>query len=172
MSKETAKAAGVATSTETENKLATTGGQALALDAPVVDLGISQEARDKMAQALQKALHEVEVFGDLMTPGKIHASGELFFIVDGLNVDNFVDKKTGEIKSKCIFVLQFTDGRVVNMMQNSARPRAIYADAAEAARSCGLRYEAGPMRLTTKNVNNINDAFIFERLPGFQQRAY
>ena len=173
MSKQTADAANAAVSNEqpADGALATTQpGGAMAAAAQV---NISPELRDKLSEQLQKTLHAIETGFDTLTkPSDIEKEGEAFWIVDGLLIEDFVDKRSGEETAKCIFRLQYEDGRVVNVMQSAARPRKLLAEACELSRQLGGAFKAGPYKYVKKGVGQIQDAIIFEQQAGWRQEVY
>lgn len=180
MPRETAKgASNVDVSQETPAKQEATGSEALAttqgaaIQGQGADLHLSQDVRDRLSLELAELMHAVEMGFDKTTkPSDILAAGQVFDIVDGILIDNFEDRTTGEVKSKCVFRLEYPDGRVVNVMQSAARPRAVYAQLCETARSLGLSFRAGPFKFAKKGVGQIQDAVIFEQQPGWKQEVY
>src|SRR6267142_5156079 len=176
MPKETAKdAAGVASSNDTQNPQPQ---QALTVTADgdvsgPLQLALSTETQDKLMQALQESLHQVsEGFGDLISPGKIHAMDLPFTVIDAITIPDYVDRTTGEEKVKHVFKLQFDDERIMLTMQGDARPRRTVASLFQKARALGARAKAGPYKYGTKDVKNINPAFIFVEQPGFKAEVY
>lgn len=132
-------------------------------------VNISPELRDKLTAELQKALHSIETGFDVLTkPGDIEKTGVTFSVVDALLIPDFIDKRTGEESEKCIFRLQYDDGRVVTVMQSAARPRKVIAQAFESAMQLGVRLTMGPYKFVRKGVGQIQDAVIFEQQANFR----
>ncbi len=137
-----------------------------------ISLGLSPETMERLSIELQKAMHAVEMGGGLTSPTDLFAANQAFTIVDGIFIEDFVDRKTGEEKSKCLFRLEFADGRVVNTMQSAARPRKVLTDVCEIARTLGRGVRIGPYKFIKKGVGQIQDALIFEQQPGWKQEIY
>jgi len=167
--------ADVSEQTADSEALATTGkvgAVATAEDAPI-SLGLSEAMREKLSLDLQRTLHQIETgFDALTSPTDIFKMDQPFSIIDGILIEDFVDRTTGEEKSKVVFRLEFGDGRIVNTMQSAARPRKLIAEACEMARSLGGRFKAGPYKFQKKGVGQIQDALIFEQQPGWKAEVY
>lgn len=173
MSKQTATGAANAAVSENSTETAIVTQTPGAITEQKAELNLSQDVRDRLSLELAELMHAVEMgFDKTVKPSDIAASGQSFFIVDGLMIDNFEDRTTGEVKSKCVFRLEYDDGRVVNVMQSAARPRAVYAQLCETARQLGMSFRAGPFKFIKKGVGQIQDAIIFEQQPGWKQEVY
>ncbi len=137
-----------------------------------LQLALSPELQDKLMLEFQEALHQVESgFGMLTAPGDIAAMQTPFEVVDAITLDDFEDRKTGEVKVKHIFRLQLPDGRVLQTMQGDARPRRVLANLFRSARSLGQAIVAGPYLYEKKVVpGQIQAAWIFAQQPGFKVR--
>lgn len=182
MSKSAPKAAGEAVSAETSEQ-ATTETQneqpsSLAEVAPatrqsVVNLGLSPTLYDKLSLDMRKALHAVEMSWDVLAkPSDIAKRGDVFYLIDALVLDDYIDKRSGEAVSKCVFVLEFEDGHIETVMQTAARPRIALATGVESARLMGAAYKAGPFKFVARrSAGNTtpNDAIIFEKQNGWRQ---
>lgn len=178
MSKQTASdAANAAVSNPADQSESESANQSQALstvpaDAPI-SLGLSDAMREKLSLDLQKTLHAIETGFDALTaPGDIFKMDVPFMVIDGIYIEDFVDKKTGEEKAKCVFRLELVDGRIINTMQSAARPRKLLADACEQARALGGRFKAGPYKFAKKGVGQIQDAYIFEQQAGWKAEVY
>lgn len=169
------KTAASETQTETQTANAT---QALTVSetgdvSGPVQLALSTETQDRLLQEFQSAMHQVqEGFGDLAKPTDIYAQGLPFTVIDAVTIDDFEDKRKGEILVKHIFKLEFEDGRTMLTMQSDARPRRELAKLFTRARALGARVKAGPYKYEMKDVNQPQPAFIFAQQPGFQVLAY
>src|SRR5689334_4070904 len=87
-------------------------------------LAISDAARDVLIQKFQEKIHRVKTGFDALTkPGDIHKQGQPFWVVNALTIDDYLDKRKGELLTKHVFQLEFEDDRVVNIMQGDAGPR-------------------------------------------------
>lgn len=152
---------------------ATGTGQEIATKEPQFRLGLSEMMQEKLSIDLARTLHQIEMgIGDT-SASKVAKLGVSFFVVDGVYIDEFEDRKTGEVKSKVVFQLDCDDGVVRTIMQSAARPRKLLADACEQARMLGARFKAGPYKFTSKTVNaGPSDALIFEAQPGCRQVIY
>lgn len=137
----------------------------------VVNLGLSSELYDKLSLDMRRALHAVEMGWDVLSkPTDILKRNQVFYVIDALVIEDYLDKRNGELTSKCVFVLEFEDSHVETVMQSAARPRLNLAKGVENARLLGATYRAGPYKFAAVNVNNqLNDAIIFERQPGWRQ---
>lgn len=137
----------------------------------VVSLGLSRETIDHLALEMRKALHAVEMGWDtLAKPSDIAKRGETFHVIDGLVIEDYIDRRIGEQVAKCVFVLEFDDGRIETVMQSAARPRLMLCKAVENARLLGASFKAGPYKYVGMAVKGQSqDAVIFERQPGWRQ---
>lgn len=137
-------------------------------------LALSQEMQDQLLRELQDALHQVsEGFGDLAKPTDICDRGEAFYVVDAITIDDYLDKRKGEILTKHIFKLQFEDGRVALVMQSDARPRRTLAKQFTTARALGCSAIAGPYKYDKKAIpGQPQAALIMVQQPGFQAKAF
>lgn len=178
MEKTAKGAAGVAVSEkpaadETSQALASTGSGTVAQTEAPISLGLSPEMRAHLSLELQKTLHAIETGFDALTSASdVYKLDQAFTVVDGILIEDFVDKRTGEETTKCVFRLEFGDGRVINTMQSAARPRKLIAQACEQARALGGRFKAGPYKFIKKGVGQIQDALIFEQQPGWKAEVY
>jgi len=136
-------------------------------------VNLSPELRDQLTRELQQTLHAIETGFDTLTkPTDIANAGATFHVIDGVVIDDYVDKRTGEQTSKVVFRLQYEDGRVVNVMQSAARPRRLIARACEQANGLGYKFKAGPYKYIKKGVGQIQDAIIMEQQSGWRQEVY
>lgn len=135
---------------------------------------LSQTTVDELSQELRDALAQIDSgFGDLTAPGTIAAMNQAFNVIDAFTVPDYEDRSTGEIKTKHVFRLQFTDGVIRTVMQSDARPRKILARAFTLARQMGGRLEVGPYMFKSKPIpGRPQAAWILEQQSGFSQRAY
>lgn len=132
-------------------------------------LALSQAMQDQLALEFQEAMHQVESgFGSLTAPGDIAAMKTPFKVIDAITIDDFEDRKTGEIKVKHVFKLEMADSRVFFTMQSDARPRRALADFFRKGRAVGARVEVGPYLYEKKDVGQIQAAWILVQQPGFQ----
>lgn len=137
----------------------------------VVNLNLSREAIDKLSIDMRKALHAVEMGWDtLAKPSDIAKGGEVFYVIDGLVIEDYMDRRSGEEVAKCVFVLEYEDGRIDTVMQSAARPRLMLCKAVENARLLGASFKSGPYKYVTMSVKGQSqDAVIFEKQPGWRQ---
>ncbi len=137
-----------------------------------MQLVLSPELQDKLMLEFQEALHQVEAgFGSLTAPGDVAAMQTPFDVIDAITIDDFEDRKTGEVKVKHVFALELPDGRVLHTMQSDARPRRMLANMFRAARSLGQAIAAGPYTYEKKVIpGQIQAAWIFAQQPGFKVR--
>jgi len=132
-------------------------------------LALSQDAQDEAMRTLIEGLHQVqEGFGELTKPGDIFNMDRSFNVIDATTINDFTDQNTGEVKTKHIFKLEFSEGDVRLVMQSDARPRAILASVFTRARLLGERIVAGPYKFSRKPIpRQIQPAYIFTQQPGF-----
>jgi len=132
---------------------------------------ISQETLDAMGVELQSLLHQIDTgFGELTAPGLIFSMDQPFDLIDGFTINDYVDRTTGEEKTKHVFRLEFDGGVVKNVMQSDARPRRVLARAFELINQMGQKVRMGPYKFTKKVIpNQIQPAFIFTEQPGFRR---
>lgn len=134
---------------------------------------LSRETVDKLSLELTETLHQVTLgLDDKIKVSKIFDRGDSFKVIDATTLTEYLDKRTGEISSKHIFVLEFPQGDVQVIMQSDAQPRARLVKLFSTARALGARAEAGPYKMEKKEVGQPQPAFIFEKQPGFQARAF
>ena len=135
-------------------------------------LALSQTARDDAMRQFMEELHRVqEGFGDLTKPGDIYKMDRAFDVIDATTITDYVDQKTGEVKTKHVFKLQFAEGDVRMVMQSTAGPRAALASLFASARLLGERIAVGPYKFTEKAIpHQIQAAIIFVQQPGFAVR--
>lgn len=134
-------------------------------------LALSQSGRDEALRQFMEELHRVqEGFGDLTAPGDVYKMDRPFDVVDATTIPDFVDRKTGEVKVKHIFKLQFPEGDIKMVMQSNAGPRATLASLFASARLLGERITAGPYRFAQKDTGQIQPAYIFVQQAGFAVR--
>lgn len=175
MGKPQTKAEGVAVSEQSVPATTVTEPQALVVNpsgdvSGPLELALSSDARDELIKQFREKLHRVkEGFGNLTSPGDVFKMAEPFFIIDAVTVENFTDRKTGEVKTKHIFKLQMSDGRIYFTMQSDAPPRATLAEMFRDARLLNVnRLKAGPYLYEQKDVNQVQPAYIFVQQPGFE----
>lgn len=133
-------------------------------------LALSPALQDKLMLEFQEALHQVESgFGTLTAPGDIALMAVPFKIIDAITIDDFEDRKNGEIKTKHIFKLELADGRVLHTMQSDARPRRVLAQLFQRARQLQMPIVAGPYLYEKKKIEGqIQAAWIFQQQPGWR----
>lgn len=169
MGKTEKESAGVAMPTEQQNAtqalVTTDDGD---VSGPLL-LALSQTKQDELILAFQESLHQVqEGFGELSKPRDLFAQGMPFNVIDAITIDDFEDKRKGEILTKHIFKLEFEDGRVALVMQSDARPRRILAQTFARARALQVKAKAGPYKFAQKPIPGQPEAaFIFVQQPGF-----
>jgi hypothetical protein len=133
-----------------------------------LDLALSQGMRDELVRELLESIARVkEGFGTLVKPGTLYDQGRSFHVIEAFTVNNFVDRDTGEIRTKHLFKLQFDEGDVATIMQSDTGPRGELAGLFTRARALGGKIMAGPYKFETKDTKRPNPAFIFVQQPGF-----
>lgn len=136
-----------------------------------LDMVLSQGVRDSLMLEMREMLEQVtEGFNELTKPSDIYKMDQPFIIVGALTIEDYEDKNTGELKTKHIFRLQFEDGIVKNIMQSTARPRAVLAKMFYAARQLGLGVACGPYKFTEKATGKPQPALILAQQKGFACR--
>jgi hypothetical protein len=132
-------------------------------------LALSQTKQDELILAFQEALHQVqEGFGELAKPRDLCAQGLPFNVIDAITIDDFEDRRNGEILTKHLFKLQFEDNRIAWVMQSDARPRKIMAQTFTRARALQMRLRAGPYKFAPKVIpGQPEPAQILVQQPGF-----
>lgn len=133
-------------------------------------LALSQVTQDQAVKDFLESLHQVqEGFGDLSKPGDIYDRQEVFEVIDAVTIEDYEDRRKGEILTKHVFKLQFLDGRIAFVMQSNARPRKMLALMFTSARLNGIRAIAGPYKFVKKVIpGQPQAAYIFEQQPGFR----
>lgn len=133
-------------------------------------LALSANLQDKLMLEFQEALHQVESgFGTLTAPGDVAAMGVPFSVIDAITIDDFEDRKNGEIKTKHVFKLELADGRVLHTMQSDARPRRVLAQLFQRARQLQMPIVAGPYLYEKRKIEGqIQSAWIFQQQPGWK----
>ena len=133
-------------------------------------MALSEQARDVLIQKFQEKVHRVKTGFDALTkPGDIYKQGQPFFVVNALTVEDYLDKRKGELLTKHIFQLEFEDDRVVNIMQGDAGPRRELAELFITARTLGASAKAGPYLFTEKPIpGQPQPAYIMVQQPGFE----
>ena len=135
-------------------------------------LALSEGARDEVLKQFLETAHRVlEGFDDLTKPGDILKTDRAFDVIDAATITDYVDKDTGEVKTKHLFKLQFPEGDTRMVMQSTAPPRAAVADLFTLARQTGQGIVLGPYKFGTKNTGRIQPAIIFVQQPGFKLRS-
>lgn len=136
-----------------------------------LDMILSQSRKEDIIIRLRGLLGQVaEGFGDMTKPSDIFKMDQPFYVIGASTIDDYVDTNTGEVKTKHIFRLEFENGLVKNIMQSSARPRAVLAECFVLAAQIGGRLRCGPYKFTEKNTRKPQPALIFSEQQGFQCR--
>lgn len=151
-------------------KQETASGEApgLALSA-IASLGLSQATVEKLALELKEKLHSATIgLDDRVKAGKIMERGDQFMIIDAFTVVDYLDKSSGEVSDKHVFVLEFLQGDVSAIMQSTTGPRKEIADIFQLARALGGKALMGPYKMEEKNTGKPQPALIFARQPGFK----
>lgn len=131
--------------------------------------GLSQSTVERLALELKEKLHAISIgLDDKTKASMIMKRGDVFTIIDAFMIKGFVDKNTGDISDKMVFVLEFPQGDMQVVMQSDTRPRREIVETFEIARALSGHAKFGPYLMAEKDTGKPQPALIFVRQPGFK----